>query len=52
MGRPRTPSRQQIAKLRAAGAPAPEEKSYLENGGLSINIPPQGLVLLKVMNVK
>ncbi len=50
MGRPATPSREQIAKLRAAGAPAPEEKSSLKDGSLSINIPPQGLVIVKVLS--
>ncbi|GAC1356094.1 MAG: cellulase family glycosylhydrolase [Acidobacteriaceae bacterium] len=48
MGRPATPSREQIRTLRAAGAPAPEEKSSLRNGEFSVSIPPQGLVLLKV----
>ncbi len=49
MGRPATPSRKQIATLRAAGAPAPEEKSYLKDGSFTISIPPQGLVVLKVL---
>ena len=49
MGRPATPSREQIAQLRAAAAPAPEEKSRLKAGALTISIPPQGLVVLKVL---
>ncbi len=49
MGRPAAPSREQIATLRAAGAPAPEEKSNLKDGSFSISIPPQGLVVVKVL---
>ncbi len=49
MGRPAAPSREQIAQLRAAGAPAPEEKSNLKDGSFSIGIPPQGLVVVKVL---
>ena len=49
MGRPATPSREQILSLRAAGAPAPEEKSNLRDGEFRISIPPQGLVLVKVL---
>ncbi len=50
MGRPATPSREQILSLRAAGAPAPEEKSSLTDGEFRISIPPQGLVLVKVLD--
>jgi len=49
MGRPAAPSREQIAALRAAGAPAPEEKSNLKAGSFSVSIPPQGLVVVKVL---
>lgn len=49
MGRPATPSRDQLMKLRAAAAPAPEEKSRLKDGSLTISIPPQGLVVMKVL---
>ena len=48
MGRPATPSRDQIAKLRAAAQPAPVERMQLSGGSLSLDIPPQGLVLLKL----
>ncbi len=48
MGRPNTPSRAQIAQLRAAGAPAPVEHARLSGGRLTVEIPPQGLVLLKL----
>ncbi len=50
MGRPATPTREQIATLRAAGAPAPEEKSSLKNGSLNVSIPAQGLVVVKVLS--
>ncbi|WP_348267781.1 glycosyl hydrolase family 39 [Edaphobacter paludis] len=48
MGRPAFPSRDQIAKLREAGKPSPPEASSLKNGSLTIAIPPQGLVLVKL----
>jgi xylan 1,4-beta-xylosidase len=47
MGRPATPSREQIVALRKAGAPAPPEHTRLSNGTLTVTIPAQGLVLLK-----
>ena len=50
MGRPPFPSREQIAKLREAGKPSPPESSSLKNGSMSITIPPQGLVLIKIGN--
>ncbi|MEO8735274.1 MAG: glycosyl hydrolase family 39, partial [Edaphobacter sp.] len=46
MGRPAFPTRDQIAKLREAGKPAPPESSSLKSGSLTITIPPQGLVLV------
>ncbi len=49
MGRPATPSREQIMQLRAAGAAAPEQKSSLRDGRLTLSIPPQGLVVVKVL---
>ena len=49
MGRPATPSRDQLAKLRAAAAPAPEEKSSLKDGSFTVQVPPQGLVVVKVL---
>jgi xylan 1,4-beta-xylosidase len=48
MGRPAFPTRDQIAKLREAGKPSPPESSSLKNGSLTITIPPQGLVLVKL----
>ncbi len=50
MGRPATPSREQIAQLRAAGMAAPPETLHLQNGALDISLPPQGLVVLKVQS--
>jgi xylan 1,4-beta-xylosidase len=48
MGRPAFLTRDQIAKLRAAGAPAPAEPASLKNNSLTITIPPQGLVLITI----
>ena len=48
MGRPATPSRQQIAGLRAAGLAAPPEITHLTHGELHLTLPTQALVLLKV----
>jgi xylan 1,4-beta-xylosidase len=48
MGRPAYPTRDQIAKLREAGKPSPPETASLKNGSLTITIPPQGLVLIRV----
>lgn len=48
MGRPATPSREQIIELRKAGAMAPAEHVKLEHGVLRIKVPAQGLVLLQV----
>lgn len=47
MGRPAFPSRAQIAELRAAGRMAPPEQVTLRGGKLSLDIPPQGLVVLE-----
>jgi xylan 1,4-beta-xylosidase len=50
MGRPPFPSRDQIVQLRAAGkASAPENRS-LKGGKIAIDIPPQGLVVIKVQS--
>ena len=49
MGRPATPSREQIQQLQAAGKAAPAEQAALRNGVLELAIPPQGLVLVKVL---
>lgn len=48
MGRPATPSRQQIIELQKAGAASPAEHVKLEHGVLNVTIPAQGLVLAKV----
>jgi xylan 1,4-beta-xylosidase len=48
MGRPAFPSRDQIAKLRAAGQPSPPQNTSFKNGSMVIAIPPQGLVLIKI----
>ncbi len=50
MGRPAFPTRDQIAKLRLAGEPSPPEKTSLRDGSLTIRVPSQGLVLIKVNN--
>ncbi len=50
MGRPAFPSRDQIAKLREAGRPAPAEHTSLKNGSLTLQIPPQGLVVVTIDN--
>ena len=47
MGRPPTPSREQIAMLRKAGQASPPEHPTLKNGRLEITVPARGLVLLK-----
>jgi xylan 1,4-beta-xylosidase len=52
MGRPAFPTRDQIATLRAAGKPAPPELAALKAGRLTISVPPQGLVLIKVISAK
>jgi xylan 1,4-beta-xylosidase len=50
MGRPAFPSRDQIVQLRAASkASAPENRS-LKEGKIAIDIPPQGLVVIKVQS--
>ncbi len=48
MGRPAFPSRDQIAKLQAAGQPGAPEDTALANGSLTVSIPPQGLVLIEI----
>lgn len=48
MGRPATPSREQITQLREAGKLAAPEQATLQNGHLSIDIPPQGLVVVEL----
>ncbi len=48
MGRPAFPTRDQITQLRAAGKPFPPQNLALTNGALTITVPPQGLVLIKL----
>jgi len=48
MDRPAFPTRDQITQLRAAGKPSPPQNAALKNGTLSISIPPQGLVVIKL----
>ena len=48
MGRPATPTREQIAALRIAGRPSPPERVALKAGKLTISVPPQGLVVIIV----
>jgi xylan 1,4-beta-xylosidase len=48
MGRPDFPSREQIAQLRAAGTMAVPESVTLHEGRLSLDIPPQGLVVVEL----
>jgi xylan 1,4-beta-xylosidase len=48
MGRPAFPTRAQIAQLRTAGKASPSQSLALKNSTLTISIPPQGLVLIKL----
>jgi xylan 1,4-beta-xylosidase len=48
MGRPDTPSREQIAQLREAGKLSAPERVEVHNGRLDIVIPPQGLVVIEL----
>ncbi len=48
MGRPADPSRDQIRRLRAAGKMAPPDQVAVHNGTFSIDIPPQGLVVVQL----
>jgi len=48
MGRPDFPTREQIIQLSAAGQPSPPENSSLKNGGMTVKVPPQGLVLVRI----
>jgi xylan 1,4-beta-xylosidase len=48
MGRPDFPSREQIVQLREAGKMAAPESVALQDGHLSIDIPPQGLVVVEL----
>jgi len=48
MGRPDWPSREQIRELRKAGKLAAPEQLPLPNDRLSIDVPPQGLVVVEL----
>jgi xylan 1,4-beta-xylosidase len=50
MGRPATPTREQIAALRLAGRPSPPERVSLKAGKLTISVPPQGLAIIIIAN--
>jgi xylan 1,4-beta-xylosidase len=50
MGRPALPTRDQIIQLRAAGKLAPPQEAQLKDGELTVEVPPQGLVLIKLSN--
>jgi xylan 1,4-beta-xylosidase len=47
MGRPAFPSREQIAELRAAGKMAPPEAIDATAGHVTLDVPPQGLVVVE-----
>ena len=48
MGRPPFPSREQIEQLRAAGKMAAPQKLDVRDGRLTLDIPPQGLVVVEL----
>ncbi|HET7299415.1 MAG TPA: glycosyl hydrolase family 39 [Oleiagrimonas sp.] len=48
MGRPAHPSKRQIRKLRRAARMAPAEDVMVHDGKLSIEVPPQGLVVVRL----
>ncbi len=48
MGRPATPSREQIAQLRAAGQQAPAEMRSFKDGRMMVDVPEHGLVVMEI----
>ncbi len=48
MGCPAFPSREQIARLRAAGQAAPAQSVAVRDGRFSLDVPPQGLVVIEL----
>lgn len=48
MGRPDTPSREQIKELREAGTLAAPEQVQITDGRLSVDVPAQGLVVVEL----
>ena len=52
MGRPQTPSREQIAELRKAGAATPPESVKLKDGKITVTVPARGLAVLVAESVR
>ncbi len=48
MGRPATPTREQIVQLRAAGQAAPQEQGRFKGGKFTVDVPEHGLVVLEI----
>ena len=48
MGKPRYPSLAQIDALKKASQPGPPEDRHLDNGRLTLTIPPKGLALIEI----
>jgi xylan 1,4-beta-xylosidase len=48
MGRPATPSREQILQLRIAGRAAPAEAASFLDGKLQVDVPTHGLVVMEI----
>lgn len=48
MGRPATPSREQILQLRIAGRAAPAEAASFHDGKLQVDVPTHGLVVMEI----
>lgn len=48
MGKPRFPTIAQIAALKKASEPGPPEDRHLDNGRLTLTIPPKGLALIEI----
>ena len=48
MGRPPTPTREQIVQLRAAGQAAPAEQASFKGGKLTVAVPEHGLVVMEI----
>jgi len=48
MGRPAYPTRAQILALRRAGRMAPAERVRVRDGRFSVEVPPQGLVVVRI----
>lgn len=48
MGRPQWPTRDQIARLRDAAAPAPPESVAIDRGRIEVDVPAHGLALIEI----